>query len=238
MDWMHILEVVLRSVGSLIALFFLTNMLGKKQVSQLSAFDYVIGISMGSIAAEMTINMDAPFFDGLTAMACYALIAYSISMLTIKSIKLRRFFTGVPIILIQNGSLVRKNLRRSLLDINDLLEEARNSGYFNIGDIAYAIMETTGHISFLPKTENRPVTLKDMKLKDTVAGLCANVILDGKVMEENLKGIKKDEKWLIKEIKKQGYDDPEKVLLATVDVNYKVQIYEDGEYNLKHTTLE
>ncbi len=238
MDWMHILEVILRSVGSLIALFFLTNMLGKKQVSQLSAFDYVIGISMGSIAAEMTINMDAPFFDGLTAMACYALIAYSISILTIKSIKLRRFFTGVPIILIQNGNLVRKNLRRSLLDLNDLLEEARNCGYFNIGDIAYAIMETTGHISFLPKTENRPVTLKDMKLKDTVAGLYANVILDGNVMEENLKAIKKDKKWLIKEIKKQGYNSPEEILLATVDVNYKVQIYKDGEYDLKHTVLE
>jgi uncharacterized membrane protein YcaP (DUF421 family) len=99
-------------------------------------------------------------------------------------------------------------------------------------------METTGHISFLPKTENRPVTLKDMKLKDTVAGLYANVILDGNVMEENLKAIKKDKKWLIKEIKKQGYNSPEEILLATVDVNYKVQIYKDGEYDLKHTVLE
>jgi len=223
------LEILLRSISSLTALFILTNMLGKKQVSQLSAFDYVIGISMGSIAAEMTINMDAPFFDGLTAMIVYAFIAYIISILTIKSINLRRFFTGVPIILIQDGKIIRNNLRKALLDLNDLLEEARHSGYFNIGDVAYAIMETTGHISFLPKTINRPVALKDLKLKDTVAGLYTNAIIDGNIMENNLKNIKKDKKWFIKEIKKQGYDNPESIFLATVDVNYKVSIYEKGE---------
>ncbi|MDD3304969.1 MAG: DUF421 domain-containing protein [Bacilli bacterium] len=211
------------------ALFFLTKMLGKKQVSQLSAFDYVIGISMGSIAAEMTINMDAPFFDGLTAMAAYAIVAFLVSYLTLKSIRLRRFFTGVPIILIQDGKIIKKNLRKALLDLNDLLEEARNEGYFEIGEIAYAIMETTGHISFLLKTENRPVTLKDLKLKDTVAGLSANVIIDGNIMENNLKIIKKEKKWLIKEIKKQGYENPESIFLATVDVNYKVVIYEYSE---------
>jgi uncharacterized membrane protein YcaP (DUF421 family) len=208
------------------ALFFLTKLLGRKQVSQLSAFDYVIGISMGSIAAEMTINTDAPFFDGLVAMTAYALVAYFISFLTVKSIKLRHFFTGTPVILIQDGKIIRKNLRKSLLDINDLLQECRSSGYFNIDDIAYAIMEACGKLSFLPKTPNRPVTLKDLKLKDTVAGLYANVIIDGKIMEKNLKVIKKEKNWLLKEIKKQGYDNPESIFLAIVDNNYKLTIYE------------
>jgi uncharacterized membrane protein YcaP (DUF421 family) len=208
------------------ALFFLTKILGRKQVSQLSAFDYVIGISMGSIAAEMTINTDAPFFDGLVAMTAYALVAYFISFLTVKSIKLRHFFTGTPVILIQDGKIIRKNLRKSLLDINDLLQECRSSGYFNIDDIAYAIMEACGKLSFLPKTPNRPVTLKDLKLKDTVAGLYANVIIDGNIMEKNLKVIKKEKNWLLKEIKKQGYDNPESIFLAIVDNNYKLTIYE------------
>lgn len=225
MDWNHLFEILLRSCSSLIALFILTNMLGKKQVSQLSAFDYVIGISMGSIAAEMTINKEAPFFDGLFAMATYAFIAYSISYLTLKSIHLRRFFTGVPVILIQDGKFIKKNLRKSLLDVNDVLEEARTNGYFEIADIAYAIMETTGNISFLPKTANRPVTMKDMNLKDKVAGLTANVIIDGNIMEENLRLMKKEKKWLLKEIKKQGYDNPEDIFLATLDNNYNLSIY-------------
>jgi uncharacterized membrane protein YcaP (DUF421 family) len=120
---MHWLTLIGRSVISLLALFVLTKMLGRKQVSQLSAFDYVIGISMGSIAAEMTINMDTPFFDGLTAMVAYAVIAYIISWLTIKSIRLRHFFTGTPVVLIQDGKIIKKNLRKSLIDINDLMQE-------------------------------------------------------------------------------------------------------------------
>lgn len=222
----HWLDLIVRSIVSLLALFVLTRMLGRKQVSQLSAFDYVIGISMGSIAAEMTINMDTPFLDGLVAMVAYALIAYIISWLTIKSIKLRRFFTGTPVILIQDGKIIKKNLRKSLLDINDLMQECRSSGYFNIDDIAYAIIEACGKLSFLPKTPKRPVTLEDLKLKDNVAGLCANVIIDGCILEDNLKVIKKDKKWIMKEIKKQGYEDPESVFLAIVDNNYKVTIYE------------
>jgi uncharacterized membrane protein YcaP (DUF421 family) len=87
-------------------------------------------------------------------------------------------------------------------------------------------MEACGKLSFLPKTPKRPVTLEDLKLKDTVAGLCANVIIDGSVLEGNLKVIKKDKKWLMKEIKKQGYDDPESIFLAIVDINYKMTIYE------------
>lgn len=223
---------------SLLALFFLTKMLGRKQVSQLSAFDYVIGISMGSIAAEMTINMDAPFFDGLLAMFTYSLISYGISFITIKSINLRRFFTGTPVILIKDGKIIRKNLRKSLLDINDLMQECRSSGYFNINDISYAVLEACGKLSFLPKTQNRPVTLKDLKLKDTAAGLCANVIIDGNIMENSLKIIKEDKKWLLKELKKQGYDNPESVFLAIVDINYKVYIYEKIEDVEKENVLE
>jgi uncharacterized membrane protein YcaP (DUF421 family) len=226
---MHWINIVIRSIVSLMALFFLTKLLGRKQVSQLSAFDYVIGISMGSIAAEMTINTDAPFFDGLVAMIAYALIAYLISWVTIKSHHMRNFFTGTPVILIQDGKIIRKNLRKSLLDINDLMQECRSSGYFNIDEIAYAVMEACGKLSFLPKTPNRPVTLKDLNLKDTKAGLCANVIIDGKIIDKTLKALKKDEKWVVKEIKKQGYDDPESILLAVVDSNYNMTIYEKIE---------
>ncbi len=226
MQW---LNIIIRSVASLMALFFLTKLLGRKQVSQLSTFDYVIGISMGSIAAEMTINLESSFLYGLIAMTSYAVVAYIISLLTLKSIILRHFFSGTPLILIQDGKIIKKNLRKSLLDINDLLQECRSSGYFNLDEIAYAVMEACGKISFLPKTPNRTVTLKDMKIKDTAAGLCANVIIDGGIMEKNLEAIKKDKKWLLKELKKQGQNNPESIFFATVDANYKLTIYENAE---------
>lgn len=229
MEVKHFFIIIFRSIASLTALFFLTKMLGKKQISQLSLFDYVIGISMGSIAAEMTINMDAPFFDGLIAMAAYSSTSLAISLLSIASIKMRNFFTGTPIVLIQDGKIIRKNLRKSLLDINDLLQECRSNGYFNINAIEYAIIEACGKLSFLPKTPNRSVTLKDLNIKDNVAGLCANVIIDGMIIEKSLGLIKKDKKWLLKELKKQGYKDPESILLATVDPNYKTTVYEKVE---------
>lgn len=235
---MDILMVIFRSFISLTILFILTKMLGKRQISQLSVFDYAIGISMGSIAAEMTINKEVPFFDAIIAMLVYTISAYLISVLTMKSIVSRRFFTGVPIILIKNGEIIKKNLRRALIDLSDLLEAARESGYFNIDEVSYAIMETTGRISFLPKTENRMVTLKDLKLKDTVASLYANVIIDGKIIEDNLRQIKKDSKWLLKQIKKQGHESPESIILATVDINYKVSIYKQGVEDEKKTVLE
>lgn len=223
---MHWLLIIFRSVSALLALFFLTKLLGKKQVSQLSAFDYVIGISMGNIAAEMTINADVAFFDGIIAMTSYSSVSFIISILTLKSLSLRRLLSGTPIILIQDGKIIRKNLKKSLIDINELMQECRGSGYFNIDDIAYAILEPCGKLSFLPKTKNRPVQLKDLKLKDTVAGLCANVIADGEIIDKNLAIIKKTKHWLLKEIKKQGYENLESIFLATVDVNYNVTIFE------------
>lgn len=225
----EILGTALRGITSLMALFFLTKILGHKQISQLSTFDYIIGISMGSIAAEMAINLDVPFINGLTAMTVYSLVAYGIAFFTIKSIKARQFFNGEPIVLIQEGKIIKKNLKKALLDVNDLLQECRSSGYFNVGDIAYGVMEACGKLSFLPKSKNRPVELRDLNLKDTVAGLYANVIIDGNIMEKSLKIIKKDKKWLLKEIKKQDYESPDSIFLATVDVNYKLEIYEKIE---------
>jgi uncharacterized membrane protein YcaP (DUF421 family) len=111
MDWKELFDVILRSIVSLTVLFFLTKMLGKKQVSQLSVFDYVIGISIGSIAGEMTINIERAYANGLAAMVVYAFIAYIISYLSLKSINVRRFVSGTPVILIENGKIVKTGLR-------------------------------------------------------------------------------------------------------------------------------
>ena len=112
-DWIEVYDVVIRSLLSLITLFLITKLLGKKQVSQLSLFDYVIGISIGNFAAEMTINIESQYMNGIAAVLVFGLVAYFVSIVTMKSIVLRRYFMGVPTILIQHGELIEKNLKKT-----------------------------------------------------------------------------------------------------------------------------
>lgn len=236
-EFIEIIEVFIRSIISFICLFLVTKLLGKKQVSQLSLFDYVVGISIGNFAAEISINIDNQYLNGIIGVLVFGIIAYIISKATMKSIKLRKFFTGVPTILIQNGEIIEKNLKKVRFDINDLLGEARLAGYFNIDEIEYAIMEANGRLSFLLKSENKNVTLKDMNIKATKEDLCANVIIDGNIIYESLNNMHKDELWLVKQIKEKGYELKE-VLLATLDINEKLNIY-GRNYNKKiHNVLE
>lgn len=222
----ELLDVTVRAILSLITLFLVTKMLGKKQVSQLSLFDYVIGISIGNFAAEMTINLESTEIHGIWAVVLFGLFAYIVNVLTMKSIWLRRFFMGTPTVLIQNGKILEKNLKKVKFDLNDLLEEVRIDGYFDLSQVEYAIMEANGSLSILPKTEYKTVTVGDMKLKTPKEGLCANVIIDGKIMHNNLDKIGKKEKWLNSQLKVKGYSDISKILLATIDINDKLVIYE------------
>lgn len=227
--------VVYRSFLSLAALFLVTKMLGKKQVSQLSLFDYVIGISIGNFAAEMTINLESQTMNGILAVFIFGIVAYVVSFLTMKSIFLRRFFMSTPTILIEKGQILKEGLKKVKYDMNDLLQQCRINGYFDVSDIEYAIMEPNGNISILPKENKRPVNLEDLNIAKNQSGLCANVIIDGKIMEENLKNINKSKKWLLKQIKT---DDLSKILLVTVDNNEKVKIYYNNEGHRGHEILE
>lgn len=218
-------DVAFRSLISLVALFLVTKLLGKKQVSQLSLFDYVIGISIGNFSAEICINLESSYINGILAVIIFGVVAYIISILTMKSIVLRRFFMGVPTVLIQKGKLMEEGLKKVKFDVNDFLEQCRSSGYFDISEIEYAIMEVNGEVSFLPKGENKPLTVKNMSLTAEKQGLCANVIIDGKIMLKNLKNIGKTKKWLEKQlnINRKKIED---ILLATVDQNNKILFYD------------
>ena len=237
-NWMELFDVTLRAILSLITLFLITKMLGKKQVSQLSLFDYVIGISIGNFAAEMTINLESDYLHGILAVVIFGIVAYLVSILTMKSIHLRRYFMGTPTLLIQDGKLLEQNMKKVKYDVNDLLEQCRTNGYFDLGEIKYALMEANGTLSILPFETERPLKVKDMKIKPKKEGLCANVIIDGKVMPNNLKNCNKDETWLKKELKIKGYTDLQQILLATVDVNEKLQVYEKNLEEKVKDTLE
>jgi len=234
----EVLDVIFRALLSLIVLFLVTKLLGKKQVSQLSLFDYVIGISIGNFAAEMTTDLELSYVNGIVAVLVFGLVAFGVSYFTMKSIVLRRFFIGTPTILIQNGKILVNNLKKSKLDINDMLEQCRVEGYFDISQIEYALMEANGRLSILSKGEYLPVTIKDMKLKTEKQGLCANVIIDGKIMKKNLNNVGKDEDWLDRSLRLKGYKNFSNILLATVDNNEKLIVYERNEDITEFNVLE
>lgn len=237
-DIMECLTIIPRSLFSLITLFIVTKIIGKKQVSELSLFDYVIGISIGNFTAEMTMNLDGQFLNGVVAIVVFGLVSYIVSIVTMKSMILRRIIIGVPTIIIENGKIIEKGLKDVKLDVNELMEECRDKGYFDLTQIEYAIMETNGKVSIMPKAEYKPITPKDMNLKVKKSGLCANVVIDGHYMEKNIKNMHKTVEWVEKELKVKGYRDINKILLATLDIEDKITIYEKNKSVNVYNVLE
>lgn len=237
-DITEALSIIPRSIFSLLTLFLVTKLIGKKQVSEFSLFDYVIGISIGNFTAEMTMNLEGQYLNGVVAMLVFGIIAYLVSIITMKSIFFRRLIIGVPTILVQKGKLIEKSLKDSKIDMNDFLEQCRNNGYFDISEIEYAIMEANGKISFMPYAEYKPLTPNDMNIKVPYKGLCANIIIDGKIMNRNLYNMGKTKKWIDKELKIKGYNNIENILLATLDTNDKMTIYEKNNNVKVYNVLE
>lgn len=222
---MYLLKSGIAAVGSILILFAITKLLGNKQISQLNMFDYVNGITIGSIAAEMSLSTDIREISiALLSMAIYGTAGFILSVVTIKSIVCRRFFSGKALVLIEKGKLYEKNLKKAKLDVDDLLTKARVNGHFDISKIEYAILENNGEISFLPKAEDQPLTPSDARINVSDASLCVNVVMDGKIMEKNLSLCGKNRQWLTKALSAKGYSAKE-VFLATLDSSDSLQVF-------------
>ncbi len=229
------IDVIIKGFVSLIILFFVIKILGKKQISQLNIFDYVIGISLGNIAAEMTINSDITIINAFFAMVIYGLCSLFVSFITNKSIIARRFISGTPIVLIEHGKISKERLKKVKIDLNDLMQDAREDGIFDLSKVEYAIMEVSGKVTFLLKSEYEPITGMDMKIKKDINNLSAVLIMDGNIMEKNLINLGKDKKWLLKEINDNNYNVSDIFLLLYN--NGKITIY-DKNYQVSGDLLE
>lgn len=224
MNFSEVLDTSYRALISLAVLFLVTKMIGKKQVSELSLFDYVIGISIGNFAAEMTINLESQEINGIVAVLIFGIVAYIVSYITMKSIYLRRFFIGVPTIIIDKGKINYKNMKKFKMDINDLLEQARINGYFDLSEIEYGIMEANGIMSFKLKDIYDTPTNKDLNINTKNIGICANIIIDGKYMKNNISNMNKNIEWVENKIKDMGYN-INNILLATLNEKDEINIY-------------
>jgi len=222
---MEFLKIILTAFSSLIVLFLLTKIMGNRQVSELTMFDYVIGISIGSIAAEMATNLDKPE-NCVVAMAVYALFSVVISFITSKSIIFRRIFFGRTVELMKKGEIIRKNLRKTHLDLSEFLMQARTAGYFDISQIDTALMEPNGKISFLPFSNARPVNADDLKIVPNNDEIFLNVICDGNLIEGNLGELGYSKAWLFSELKTKGIKDFSKIFLATLNKDGVLNVFE------------
>lgn len=234
---MDLLYVALTALGSILILFILTKIMGNKQMSQLSMFDYITGITIGSITAEMATALE-DFRKPLLAMIIYGLVASLISIVSYRSIKLRRILTGKSMILFEKGKLYEKNLKKAKLDVNEFLTECRISGYFDLSNLEVAILETTGKISFIPLSTLRPVNPSDFQLTPEQEKLVANIIIDGKVLTENLKNTGNDESWLNIQLRSLGFPNIKDIFLATCDCNNIIKIYTKIETEYKRDMLD
>ncbi len=222
---MDIIKVILASLGSIAVLFILSKIIGNKQISELNMFDYINGITIGSIAAEMATTLDGGFILPLIAMVVYALVTFALSLLTGKSLRLRRFFTGKAIVLYDRGNIYNKNLKVAKLDINEFMTQCRIMGYFDLSQIETAVLEANGKISILPKARFRPCTPDDLAISVPGERPGVNVIIQGKVLERNLKYTGNDINWLNKQLKQQNKK-ANQVLLGVCTGDNSLEIYD------------
>ena len=210
---MDILKVILTALLSVTALFIIAKIMGHKQVAQLDFFDYISGITIGSIGAELATELEAPF-KPLIALVVYGLTSVVLNLLAHKIPRTRKYINGTPTILMNEGKLYRKNLKQAKLDLSEFMLLCREQGYFDLDEIQTAIFEHNGKLSILPKAANRPATPEDLKLTVKTTHIGVEVIMDGRVMGENLCRIGRDPNWLKKQLKFQGYQDAKEIFLA------------------------
>ena len=210
---MDFIKVVLTGLLSVASLFVITKFMGHKQVAQLDFFDYISGITVGSIAAEMATELEAPW-KPLVALIIYGAVSVSLGIIAHKFPRSRKFINGTPTILMNNGKIYRGNLKKSKLDLSEFLLLCREAGFFDLREIEVAIFEHNGKLSVLPKAECRPATPKDLSLSVQKAHIGTEIIMDGRIMGDNLTRLGRDERWLKKQLKAQGYKAENEILLG------------------------
>ncbi len=221
---MKFVMLCLTALGSFGVLFLVAKFIGHKQIAQLDFFDYITGITIGSIAAEMATELEEPW-KPLTAMVIYGGITLLLSIISNKFPRTRKYLNGTPTILMDHGKLYYKNLKKAKLDLSEFMVMCRQQGYFDLTNIQTAVFEYTGKLTILPVSSQRPVTPNDMHLSPEQELLFTELIMDGRILEDNLKRMGFDLNWLNKQLKQHHIYSPRDVILAVCDQNQKFVVY-------------
>ncbi|MCW9132919.1 DUF421 domain-containing protein [Bacillus paramycoides] len=220
--------VILRSVFILIILFAITKWLGKRQISQLSFFEYIAGMTIGDIAAQVSTGLDSKFFHGVFAILIFAVVPFFTGILSLKNKTARDFFEGKSTVLIKDGKILEDNLKKEKYTSDELLELLRGKDAFSVADVEFAVLEPSGELNVLLKKDRQPLTAKDIGLKVPNEKETQTVIMDGNVLDEPLSASGHNRAWLYSELEKLGVV-IENVFLAQVDSygQLTIDIYND-----------
>lgn len=221
---MPVLTLCLTTVGSFAILFLSAKIIGHKQIAQLDFFDYITGITIGSIAAEMATELEEPW-KPLLAMVIYGGITLSLSLISSRFPRSRKYLNGTPTILLDHGKLYYENMKKARLDLSEFLVLCRQQGYFDLTTIQTAIFEYNGKLTILPVTTQRPVTPQDLDLNPDQELIFTELIMDGRILEDNLHRMGLDRTWLDKQLKQRHISSAKEVFLAVCDRNLKFVLF-------------
>ena len=224
---MDLITLCLTSVVSFVVLFIIAKLIGHKQIAQLDFFDYIIGISIGSIAAEMATELEKPW-KPLAAMVIYGICSFLLSIISNRFPRSRKYLNGTPTILMDHGRLYRENLKKAKLDLSEFMVMCRQQGYFDLTNIQTAVFEYNGKLTILPVSSQRPLTPNDMNLAPKQEPIFTELIMDGRILENNLKRMGLDRTWLDKQLKHNHVHSPQDVFLALYDGKEKFLLYENA----------
>ena len=214
MEWFW--ESTWKTAVAFLAVLGYARLLGKEQISQLTFYDYVTGITFGNLAGALALSEPGKELQHFWILTLFVSISFSLAYATTRSRPLRKIIEGEPTIVIHNGKILEQNMRRMRYNLENLMTQLREKGFFSPADVEYAILETNGELSVLPKSQKRPLTPADLGLSTAYEGVPAEVIVDGRVIYPNLEQLNLDEQWLIQELSKQGVNSPAEVFYASL----------------------
>ncbi|MDD2574243.1 MAG: DUF421 domain-containing protein [Bacillota bacterium] len=219
------LIVFIRSLLLYAVLAITIRIMGKRQIGQLQPFEFVLAVLIAELAGIPMSDTDIPLANGLVAILTLMISQVTLAYITLKSNKARGIICGTPSILVERGKIMEDEMRRLRYNINDLIEQLRLNGYPNIADVDYAILETDGQLSVIPKPEKRPIVTEDLNIQADYEGLPLSIILDGRILQNDLIKLGLTEEWLMNELRSAGYTDASKVLFACIDGGGKLFVH-------------
>lgn len=220
-------EIIQSGTRVFIAYFLLlalTRIMGRKMISQITFFDFVVGVIVGSVTANISVSQTNPIVSGITVLVVLTLITVTIDFSNIKSFFSRKLINSEPIAVVENGKIIEENLEKTRLPLGDLMMLLREKNTFNISDVEFAMFETDGKLSVLKKSQKQPVTPSDMNIPTTYTGLTKDIIIDGEIMDENLKDTNLDNNWLMAKLKENNFNSVEEVFYAGLDTSGNLYI--------------
>lgn len=236
MDWSELSRDVWQTVVIFFTLFLYTRILNKTQVGQLTFYEYISGITMGSIAGSMASSDPDKFWSHYIDLSIFFILTYLLSVLTIKSRPLRKIIQGSPSLVVENGRIIKENLKVMRYDLDELNSQLREKGILDVSDVQFATIEPTGQMSVILKPDFQPLTKGDMNIHLPNASFPVELIMDGEIIEENLHKQNLTHSWLEKQLTARNIKDASHVMYGVIDSKGQLFISSKGSNQCQKNT--